>query len=134
MSRIHTDTTPQLLDPLGPWNIESVLKLPSCSSRLNFSTAHDRANISIVHVLKIMLRVERGDDNFVDSRGKRKVSRVGSIGCPATHVCTSCLAVGRNYRVSDSYSLVPLHAKHASCIFSINIVSDDQRNAALAPV
>lgn len=67
------DTTPSCLDPIGPWNLESFLQLPDCSSRLTFSTAHDEANISVSHLLKIMLRVERGDDEFLDSKGKRKV-------------------------------------------------------------
>ncbi|KAM0749112.1 hypothetical protein T439DRAFT_327607 [Meredithblackwellia eburnea MCA 4105] len=67
------DTTPQCFDPIGPWHLESTIKLPDCSSRLNFSTIHDKANINISHVLKIMLRVERGDDDFLDSKGKRKL-------------------------------------------------------------
>jgi hypothetical protein len=30
--------------------------------------------MAISHVLKIMIRVERGDDEFLDTKGKRKVS------------------------------------------------------------
>ncbi|ORY70767.1 or S-antigen, C-terminal domain-domain-containing protein [Leucosporidium creatinivorum] len=67
------DATPSLLDPLGPWNIESYLKLPECTTKVNFSTNHDKANISVSHILKVMLRVERGDDDFLDSKGKRKL-------------------------------------------------------------
>ncbi|KAL8293022.1 hypothetical protein RQP46_000716 [Phenoliferia psychrophenolica] len=67
------DTTPACFDPIGPWHLESTIKLPDCSTRLNFSTIHDKANINISHILKIMLRVERGDDDFLDSKGKRKL-------------------------------------------------------------
>lgn len=67
------DTTPSCLDPIGPWNLESTIQLPDCSEKLTFTTAHDRANITVSHILKIMLRVERGDDDFLDSKGKRKL-------------------------------------------------------------
>ncbi|GAA5952135.1 hypothetical protein JCM3765_005206 [Sporobolomyces pararoseus] len=66
------DTTPSLLDPNGPWHLEHNLQLPDCSSKINFSTHHEKANIAISHVLKIMIRVERGDDEFLDTKGKRK--------------------------------------------------------------
>jgi hypothetical protein len=73
IGRALADTTPSLLDPIGPWLMESFLKLPDCSTKVSFSTNHDKANISVSHILKIMLRVERGDDEFLDSKGKRKV-------------------------------------------------------------
>lgn len=67
------DSTPSCLDPIGPWNLESTIQLPDCAEKLTFTTAHDRANITVSHILKIMLRVERGDDDFLDSKGKRKL-------------------------------------------------------------
>lgn len=67
------DSTPSCLDPIGPWHLESFMKLPSCKAKLNFTTHHDRANISISHTLKIVLRVARGDDEYVDSKGSRKL-------------------------------------------------------------
>lgn len=73
----HTDETPSLLDPIGPWHLDGVLQLPDCSNKLNVTTNHDKANISIAHTLKIMMRVERGDDEYLDSKGNRKVSRTG---------------------------------------------------------
>lgn len=51
-----------------------MLQLPDCSNKLNVTTNHDKANISIAHTLKIMMRVERGDDEYLDSKGNRKVS------------------------------------------------------------
>ncbi|GAA5968146.1 hypothetical protein JCM21900_001092 [Sporobolomyces salmonicolor] len=66
------DTTPSLLDPDGPWFLESHIQLPDCSSKITFSTQHEKANIAVSHVLKIVMRVERGDDEYLDSKGKRK--------------------------------------------------------------
>ncbi|GAA5859063.1 hypothetical protein JCM8547_003988 [Rhodosporidiobolus lusitaniae] len=67
------DTTPSLLDPLSPWQLDGYLQLPDCSTKISFSTHHDKANIAVAHNLKIMLRVERGDDEYLDSKGKRKL-------------------------------------------------------------
>ncbi|GAA5986070.1 hypothetical protein JCM10908_006394 [Rhodotorula pacifica] len=67
------DETPSLLDPIGPWHLDGVLQLPDCSNKLNVTTNHDKANISIAHTLKIMMRVERGDDEYLDSKGNRKL-------------------------------------------------------------
>ncbi|GAA5938881.1 uncharacterized protein JCM15063_004897 [Sporobolomyces koalae] len=66
------DSTPSLLDPDGPWHLEHHLQLPDCSSKINFSTGHEKANIAISHILKVMIRVERGDDEYLDPKGKRK--------------------------------------------------------------
>lgn len=60
------------LDPLGPWLLESTLRVPDCASALHFSTAHDQANMTVVHSLKLCLRVERGDDEVLDTKGNRK--------------------------------------------------------------
>ncbi|SCZ89070.1 BZ3500_MvSof-1268-A1-R1_Chr1-1g00932 [Microbotryum saponariae] len=67
------DTTPALLDPLGPWHIESYLQLPTCASKIAFSTHHEQSNIATSHIIKVMLRVERGDDEYLDSKGNRKL-------------------------------------------------------------
>ncbi|BGP34069.1 hypothetical protein JCM10296v2_005884 [Rhodotorula toruloides] len=68
-----SDETPSLLDPIGPWHLDGTLQLPDCSTKLNVSTNHEKSNISISHTLKIMLRVERGDDEYLDSKGNRKL-------------------------------------------------------------
>ena len=60
------------LDPLGPWNLEGVFKVPDCNGQLHFSTSHEQANITVIHTLKVALRVERGDDEELDAKGKRK--------------------------------------------------------------
>ena len=61
-----------LLDPLGPWHLEKTLPLPDCSSMMRFTTRHENTNISVAHWLKVVLRVERGDDVMMDGKGRRK--------------------------------------------------------------
>ena len=66
------DTTPSCLDPIGPWELEAVLKVPGPESRLKFTTTNAKSSIHITHVLKVVVRVDRGDDSFLDAKGKRK--------------------------------------------------------------
>jgi hypothetical protein len=61
-----------LMDPLGPWHLEKNLHIPDCNARIRFSTKHDKTNISVGHSLKVILRVERGDDEALDVKGRRK--------------------------------------------------------------
>ena len=61
-----------LLDPIGPWHLEHNLTVPDCVSAIRFSTKHEKTNISIGHVLKIIIRTERGDDMALDVKGRRK--------------------------------------------------------------
>ncbi|CAE6455080.1 unnamed protein product, partial [Rhizoctonia solani] len=60
-----------LLNPNGPWTIQLQANLPTCSSPIHFTCKHTRSNILISHWIKIMIRVERGDDSQMD-KGKRK--------------------------------------------------------------
>lgn len=74
---IHDATTTegtgiQTMSPDGPWVLESNIPVPDCTSALQFSTSHEKANISVIHSLKIIMRVERGDDEYLDSKGDRK--------------------------------------------------------------
>lgn len=62
----------QTMDPNGPWILESNIPVPDCTSALQFSTSHEKANISVIHSLKVIMRVERGDDDYLDSKGDRK--------------------------------------------------------------
>ncbi|EIN06564.1 hypothetical protein PUNSTDRAFT_136415 [Punctularia strigosozonata HHB-11173 SS5] len=58
----------------GPWDIDCSLTLPDSCEQLHFTTKNRQSNISISHTLKIVFRVERGDDQFVDHKtGKRKL-------------------------------------------------------------
>ncbi|GAA5827214.1 hypothetical protein JCM5353_007979 [Sporobolomyces roseus] len=113
------DTTPSLLDPDGPWHLEHNLQLPDCSSKINFSTHHEKANMAISHVLKIMIRVERGDDEFLDSKGKRKrwdivvETPVHLLSCrcaqnllPAYTASSATLSAGPSGSTSGSSSII----------------------------
>jgi hypothetical protein len=66
------DAVSQLLNPFGPWNLETMLHVPDCQSKIKFSTKHEASNMSIGHFLKIIMRVERGDDKILDAKGRRK--------------------------------------------------------------
>jgi len=58
----------------GPWTFQRELALPSSCTQMHFSNKNRRANIIITHTLKVVFRVERGDDKFVDQKtGKRKL-------------------------------------------------------------
>ncbi|CEL52563.1 Putative arrestin-related trafficking adapter C2D10,04 OS=Schizosaccharomyces pombe (strain 972 / ATCC 24843) GN=SPBC2D10.04 PE=1 SV=1 [Rhizoctonia solani AG-1 IB] len=60
-----------LLNPNGPWTIQLQANLPTCSSPIHFTCKHTKSNIIISHWIKIMVRVERGDDSQMD-KGRRK--------------------------------------------------------------
>ena len=58
----------------GPWAFHHELRLPKSCTQLSFSNQNRRAYILITHNLKVIFRVERGDDEFVDQKsGKRKL-------------------------------------------------------------
>ncbi|KAL7277783.1 hypothetical protein ACG7TL_008726 [Trametes sanguinea] len=58
----------------GPWTIRKELQLPRAGESLHTTNKNRRSNISVSHMLKIIFRVERGDDHAVDPQtGKRKL-------------------------------------------------------------
>ncbi|KDQ50864.1 hypothetical protein JAAARDRAFT_41651 [Jaapia argillacea MUCL 33604] len=58
----------------GPWSFHHNLELPKSCDQLHFTNKNKKSNISITHTLKIIFRVERGDDTFIDVKsGKRKM-------------------------------------------------------------
>lgn len=58
----------------GPWTIRKNLQLPKTGESLHTTNKNKRSNISVSHMLKIIFRVERGDDCAVDPQtGKRKL-------------------------------------------------------------
>lgn len=67
-----TDYAAALLDPIGPWELETELQLPDCKSRMHFSCKHPKGNIEASHTFKLTLRVERGDREFLDTKGQPK--------------------------------------------------------------
>ncbi|THH03390.1 hypothetical protein EW145_g6296 [Phellinidium pouzarii] len=68
----ESEAASSLMGP-GPWSIEANLQLPKSCAKMHFTNKHKRSNIKITHILKIIFRVERGDDAYVDAKtGQRK--------------------------------------------------------------
>lgn len=58
----------------GPWVLSHDLQLPTDCGRVHFTYKHKSANIIVHHTLKIVFRVERGDNQAVDPKsGKRRL-------------------------------------------------------------
>lgn len=58
----------------GPWTLNHDLPLPSSCSQLHFTNRNKKSNMVITHTLKVVFRVERGDDESMDLKtGKRKL-------------------------------------------------------------
>lgn len=58
----------------GPWNIQKAIPLPKSCDELHFTNKNKKSNIVISHTLKIIFRVQRGDDQEIDAQtGKRKM-------------------------------------------------------------
>lgn len=57
----------------GPWTLQMALTVPDTHGTLHFSNKNKRAPIEITHTLKVVVRVQRGDEQEVDSQtGKPK--------------------------------------------------------------
>lgn len=59
-----------LLLPDGPWHLHGTIKLPE--GVVHISTKHPMSNTIVRHCLKFFLRVERGDEDDLDSKGNKK--------------------------------------------------------------
>jgi arrestin-related trafficking adapter 3/6 len=58
----------------GPWTFHHSLRIPPSCSVLRFTIRNPASNVTITHSLKVILRVQRGDENSVDSKtGKPKL-------------------------------------------------------------
>ncbi|KAJ7782650.1 hypothetical protein B0H16DRAFT_1670974 [Mycena metata] len=58
----------------GPWTFHQELQLPRSCARLRFTNKNKRSNMTVTHLLKCVMRVERGDDSAIDAKtGKRKL-------------------------------------------------------------
>ena len=57
----------------GPWTFHMCLTVPNARGTLHFSNKNKRAPIEVSHSLKIVVRVQRGDDQHIDPQsGKPK--------------------------------------------------------------
>ncbi|KAH9174968.1 hypothetical protein EDB89DRAFT_2067121 [Lactarius sanguifluus] len=69
---LPSELAANLMGP-GPWTLQMDLKVPNGFRTLHCSNKNRRAPIQISHILKIVTRVERGDDKQMDPKtGKRK--------------------------------------------------------------
>lgn len=58
----------------GPWTLHHDLPLPNSCNFLHFTNKNKRSNIIVQHTLKVVIRVERGDDVHIDPKtGKRRL-------------------------------------------------------------
>jgi len=68
-----SETASMLMGP-GPWTLHHELRLPRSCDLLKFTNRNPASNITVTHQLKIVMRVERGDDEHVDGKtGKRRL-------------------------------------------------------------
>lgn len=68
-----SEVASNLMGP-GPWTLHQDLKLPASCSLMKFSNKNRQSNIIVTHTLKLVMRVERGDNLFMDGKtGKRKL-------------------------------------------------------------
>jgi hypothetical protein len=67
-----SETVSTLMGP-GPWTFHKDLQLPRSCDQIHFTNRNRRSNIIITHTLKVVMRVERGDDLYIDKHGKRKM-------------------------------------------------------------
>lgn len=58
----------------GPWTFHQDMKLPNSCSLMRTTNKNRRSNVIITHLFKCIMRVERGDDLYLDPKtGKRKL-------------------------------------------------------------
>ncbi|KXN87481.1 Arrestin-related trafficking adapter 3 [Leucoagaricus sp. SymC.cos] len=57
----------------GPWSFHFDLKLPKSCNMLKPTNKNKRANMVVSHLLKLVMRMERGDEKYVDKNGKKKL-------------------------------------------------------------
>lgn len=69
----ESEMAENLMGP-GPWTFHQELQLPPSCKMLHFTNKNKRSNITVAHTLKLVIRVQRGDDEAMDERtGKRKL-------------------------------------------------------------
>ncbi|KAJ7072695.1 hypothetical protein C8F01DRAFT_972326 [Mycena amicta] len=58
----------------GPWTFHQDLRLPSSCAMLHFTNKNKGSSMTVTHLLKCIIRVERGDDVAIDAKtGNRKL-------------------------------------------------------------
>jgi hypothetical protein len=67
------DAVAQLLNPTGPWTLNTVLDIPDCARGLQFSNKHHDSHVSVTHNLKIVMRVGKFCNWNSDGKEGRKL-------------------------------------------------------------
>lgn len=57
----------------GPWTFSFDLNLPQSCAALRPTNRNKLANMIVAHSLKVVMRMQRGDDTVLDSYGRRKL-------------------------------------------------------------
>ena len=67
------DALVNMLSPDGPWMLQTEVTIPSPCGRIHASNRHPKANAGVHHLLKIVIRCERADEQEIDPKtGKKK--------------------------------------------------------------
>lgn len=56
----------------GPWTIQYGVRLPESCAQIHFTNKNKKSNIVVTHLLKVIFRVQRGDDSDVDGAGEKR--------------------------------------------------------------
>ncbi|KAL1938554.1 hypothetical protein VTO73DRAFT_11577 [Trametes versicolor] len=115
----------------GPWTIRKNLQLPKTGESLHTTNKNKRSNISVSHMLKIIFRVERGDDCAVDPQtGKRKLFDI-VVQTPVhilSHLCNP------DYISLPPYSQLPDPATALAHHPTLSILTDGDIHVSAAPI
>ncbi|EGN91882.1 hypothetical protein SERLA73DRAFT_80061 [Serpula lacrymans var. lacrymans S7.3] len=121
----------------GPWTFNHELQLPNSCASLHFTNRNKKGSIMIGHVLKIIFRVERGDDEAMDLKtGKKKLFdivvqtpvHILSCRCNPEWVSLPRYSEALENACTTSYSSCPCETKRVRGMCSAQDV-DGQRQA-----
>ncbi|KAL0066316.1 hypothetical protein AAF712_006747 [Marasmius tenuissimus] len=111
--RQREETIQSLQSPYGPWSFHADLPLPSSCRVMRPSNRNRRSNMNVTHILKCVVRVERGDDedsgdDFSSKSSKeRKKRKLFDIVIQTPIQILSC-------RCSPEYTSLPHYSEQAS--------------------
>ncbi|KAG8991489.1 hypothetical protein FRB94_012468, partial [Tulasnella sp. JGI-2019a] len=113
-----SEVAEHLLTLAGPWAVHFTMKVPNCTTKIHFTNKYSNAKISVSHVIKVTLRVDRGDGD-VDAKGKRKQFDI-IIECPVQLLSCRCNSEWINLPTYSSFPLDTQQQSHG-CVCRANI-------------
>ncbi|KAK1220808.1 hypothetical protein PQX77_016379 [Marasmius sp. AFHP31] len=111
--RQREETIQALQSPYGPWSFHADLPLPSSCRVMRPSNRNRRSNMNVTHVLKCVVRVERGEDEDLEddfsskSSKERKKRKLFDIVIQTPVQILSC-------RCSPEYTLLPHYSEQVN--------------------